>query len=76
MNQTLQSLGIDRLSVVDRISLVQDIWDSIASEAEKSPLPKELQQETDRRLATHRLNPQAAIPWEQVEAEALARLGR
>lgn len=28
----------------------------------------------DRRLTAHRANPQAAIPWEQVKAEALARL--
>lgn len=76
MSPTFQSLGIDRLSVAERIILVQDIWDSIAAEAEQSPLSKELQQEVDRRLAAYQMNPHAAIPWEQVETEALARLRR
>ena len=65
---------IDKLSVADRIALVQAIWDSIATEAESSPLTDAQRQEVDRRLAAHRANPQAAIAWEQVEAEALARL--
>jgi putative addiction module component (TIGR02574 family) len=76
MSPTFQSLGIDRLSVAERIILVQDIWDSIAAEAEQSPLSKELQQEVDRRLAAYHMNPHAAIPWEQVETEAVARLRR
>jgi putative addiction module component (TIGR02574 family) len=76
MSPTLQALGIDRLSVAERIALVQEIWDSIAADAERSPLTEEQKQEVDRRLAAHRANPQAAIPWEQVEAEALARLGK
>jgi putative addiction module component (TIGR02574 family) len=74
MSATLQALGIDRLSVPERIALVQAIWDSIAAEAERTPLTESEKEEVDRRLAAHRANPQAAIPWEQVEAEALARL--
>ena len=76
MSPTLQALGIDRLSVGERIALVQEIWDSIAADAERSPLTEEQKQEIDRRLAAHRANPQAAIPWEQVEAEVLARIRR
>jgi putative addiction module component (TIGR02574 family) len=76
MSPTFQALGIERLSVVERIALVQEIWDSIAAEAEQSPLTESQKQEVDRRLAAHRANPQTAIPWEQVEAEALARLRR
>jgi putative addiction module component (TIGR02574 family) len=76
MPPTLQALGIDRLSVAERIALVQEIWDSIAADVEAAPLTEAQRQEIDRRLAAHRANPQAAIPWEQVEAEALARLRR
>jgi putative addiction module component (TIGR02574 family) len=76
MTQTFHTLGIDRLSVADRIALVQDIWDSIAAEVEQAPLTAAERQEVERRLAAHRANPDAAIPWEQVEAEALARLRR
>jgi len=76
MSPTLQALGIDRLSVAERIALIGDIWDSIAAEVEKAPLTEAQRQEIDRRLAAHKANPQTAIPWEQVEAEALARLRR
>lgn len=68
--------GIGKMSLAERIALVQAIWDSIASEVESLPLTEAQRQEVDRRLAAHRANPQAAIPWEQVEAEALARLRR
>jgi putative addiction module component (TIGR02574 family) len=76
MSIELQSFGIDKLSIAERIALVQAIWDSIAAEIESAPLTEAQRQEVDRRLAAHRANPQAAIPWEQVEAEALARLRR
>jgi putative addiction module component (TIGR02574 family) len=74
MSPTLKTLGIDQLSVEERLALVEEIWASIAADVELSPLTEEQQREVDRRLAAHRANPQAAIPWEQVEAEALARL--
>jgi putative addiction module component (TIGR02574 family) len=72
----MKDLGIDRLSVEDRLALLQEIWDSLAADVEQAPLSEAQRQEVDRRLAAHRANPQAAIPWEQVEAEALARLRR
>jgi putative addiction module component (TIGR02574 family) len=74
MSLTLQSLGIDQMSVADRLRLVQEIWDSIAAETEGAPLTEAERLEVDRRLAAHRANPKAAISWEQVEADARARL--
>jgi putative addiction module component (TIGR02574 family) len=76
MSTTFQPLGIDRLSIEERVALVHEIWDSIAAEAEGSPLTDDQCREVDRRWANHLANPEAAIPWEQVEAEALARLCR
>lgn len=74
MPVTMKELGIDRLEAQDRLALVEEIWDSLAADLEKLPLTQAQKQEVDRRLAAHRNNPSAAIPWEQVEAEALARL--
>jgi putative addiction module component (TIGR02574 family) len=64
------------VSVAERITIFHDIWDSIAEEVEKAPLTEAQRQEIDRRLTAHDANPQAAIPWEQVQADALARLQR
>ena len=59
-----------KLSVSERIQLVEDIWDSIAAEA---PDTVELSQaqitELHRRLAAHRADPSTAIPWEQVRSK-------
>jgi putative addiction module component (TIGR02574 family) len=74
MAPSLQALGIDKLSVPERLTLIDEIWDSIAADVEQSPLTEAQRLEVDRRLAAHRANPEAAVPWEQVEAEALARL--
>ena len=72
----MTSFGIDRLSVDERLQLVEEIWDSIADEVEASPLTEAQRQEVDRRWAAHMANPQAAVPWEQVKAEILDRLNR
>jgi putative addiction module component (TIGR02574 family) len=74
MAVNMANYGLDQLSVEDRLTLAQQLWDSIAEEMNRLPLSPAQQQEIDRRLAEHRTNPQAAIPWEQVEAEARARL--
>jgi putative addiction module component (TIGR02574 family) len=65
---------VDSWPVEDRIQLVQEVWDRVADQGHEPELTDELKAELDRRLAAHRANPQAAIPWERVEAEALARL--
>jgi putative addiction module component (TIGR02574 family) len=66
--------GLGQLPASERLALAQDLWDSVTAEVEKAPLTEAQTQEVDRRLAAHQANPQAAISWEQVEAEALARL--
>jgi putative addiction module component (TIGR02574 family) len=76
MAVNIADYALDQLSVEDRLTLAQQLWDSIAEEVNRLPLTRAQQQEVDRRLAAHRANPQAAIPWEQVEAEARARLSR
>jgi putative addiction module component (TIGR02574 family) len=76
MTVNMADYGLDQLSVEDRLTLAQQLWDSIAEEVNRLPLSPAQRQEIDRRLAAHRANPQAAIPWEQVEAEARARLAR
>ncbi len=76
MASTLHDLGIDRFTFEDRLALLQEIWESIAVEAENSPLTDEQCREVDRRLAAYQADPRSAIPWEQVEAEVESRLKR
>ena len=53
------------LDVHERIELVGDIWDSIASVPEAVSLTDEQRDELDRRLAS-RDNPELGSPWEDV----------
>jgi putative addiction module component (TIGR02574 family) len=69
-----EELQISRFTADERLQLVGDIWDSMAAEVEVAPLPPALCEELDRRLAAHRADPGTAIPWEQVQRDALARL--
>jgi putative addiction module component (TIGR02574 family) len=76
MSPTLKSLGIDRLTLDQRLALVQDIWDTIAAEPHPPLLSEAQRQELERRIADDEAKPDEVIPWEQVKAEALARLHR
>ena len=56
-----------KLSVPERIQLVEDIWDSVASVPEAVPLTDAQRRELDRRLEAHRKNPRAGSPWSEVK---------
>jgi putative addiction module component (TIGR02574 family) len=60
-----------KLSVAERIQLVEDIWDSIAAEPEAVPLSDELREELDRRLSDQTANPGVGKPWSEVKARLL-----
>lgn len=72
MAPSLESLGIDRLDIDDRIALAAAIWDSVAAESHPPLLSDAQRIELDRRLAEHAKNPDDVVPWERVRAEALA----
>ena len=76
MPPTLQELGIDRLSVEDRLELAEAIWSSVARDAELAPLSEAQRRELERRLADSVARPDAVTPWDAVKARALARAGR
>ena len=66
--------ALRRLSVSERLRLVEDLWDSIAADApdEALPVTPELAAELDRRLAEHEANPDDVVPWEEVRAQLVA----
>ena len=74
MGALLKSLGIDRLSVEERLALVEDLWDSSAEESAATSLTDAQRAELDRRLAEHEANPNDVVPWEDVKASITARL--
>lgn len=59
------------LSVAERMSLIEEIWDSIADE-DVSILPTKAQQEElERRLADEAQNPGTGRSWEAIKTRLL-----
>ncbi len=54
------------LSIPERIQLVEDIWDTIASQAEALELTEEEKTLLDERLHTYHHDPTAGSPWGDV----------
>ena len=67
MDISVRSLGIDRLSLAERILLVEEIWDSIAAEADALEVPQSHEDELDRRLTAHEADPHSGSSWEDVK---------
>jgi putative addiction module component (TIGR02574 family) len=55
------------LSMSERIQLVEDLWDSIATVPEAVSLTEAQKEELDRRLDAYHKNPDAGSPWELVK---------
>ena len=56
-----------KLSIDDRIHLVQTIWDSIAEDTEASGISEEHIKVLDERLERHKVHPNEVVSWEEVK---------
>jgi len=65
-----------QLSVEEQLELVEALWDEIAKRNAIPPPTDAQEAELDRRLADHEANPDDVVPWSEVKASALARIGR
>ncbi len=54
------------LSIPERIQLVEDIWDTIAAQADSVELTAEEKRIIDERLEAYHRNPGLGSPWEDV----------
>jgi putative addiction module component (TIGR02574 family) len=68
--QPIDLASLQSLTVDERLTLVEAIWDSIDAEKDPVPLTDEQRAELDRRIADMDANPDAGEDWEVV----LARL--
>lgn len=61
------------LSIPERIQLVEDIWDTIATEPEAIELTEEEKRVIDERLEAYHRNPDLGSPWEDVYKRIAAK---
>lgn len=55
-----------KLSISEKILLVEDIWDNISSEESNIPVPESHITELDRRLARHRSSPGTLLSLDEL----------
>lgn len=61
------------LSIPERIQLVEDIWDTIATEPEAIELTEKDKKIIDERLEDYHRNPDLGSPWEDVYKRIVAK---
>jgi putative addiction module component (TIGR02574 family) len=73
---SVKALGIDRLNIDERLSLVEEIWASICADSASFPLTEAQRAELDRRVRDDDAFPDHVIPWEEIKASVRARFTR
>ena len=76
MPVSIKSLGIDRLSVEERLALIEELWDSITDDSSALSVTDAQRAELDRRLDDYEANPDDCVSWEEVRADIGKRLGK
>lgn len=68
--------AVQKMSVKERIGLVDRIWETIDGDINEGPveLAPALKRELQRRLEDVEVHPEAESPWEEVRKRVLARL--
>ena len=69
---TVSKAEILKLSISERILLVEDIWDSIAEAPEEIALTQAQEQELDARLDAYHKNSTEGSPWAMVRERVRA----
>jgi putative addiction module component (TIGR02574 family) len=72
-SQLLQQAS--ELDVGEQIELVEAIWDGIVNRGAAPPMTDMQKAELDRRLVEHLANPDDVVPWSEVKATALSKIG-
>ncbi len=67
MERCLAPSEIKKLSVAERILIVQEIWDSIAAEQESFVVTDAQKAELDRRIACNDASPNEGRSWEEIK---------
>lgn len=72
--QSQKSINIKSLSLQEKVSLVQDIWDEISGSQESTPILEDQKKEIDLRLSNYLLKPNDNKSWNLVREEIKSKL--
>ena len=60
------AIEIDKLGVDERLDLIEELWESLASDPDQVPVPDSHKAVLDKRLAEIEAGDDAGIPWKEV----------
>ena len=66
------AIDIARLTVGERLELIEQVWDSLRREAGVLPLSDAERAIIEARRAEHRADPDAAVDWEMVRGDLIS----
>ena len=72
----MDSASIFDLSPAEKLQLVEDLWDDLASEPDAVPVHDWQKQELARRKANLLKNPASGLSWEEVKRRVRVRYAR
>ena len=75
MSATFESLGLGRLSVDERLQVLEELWADLTPAVETTEIPQSLKDELDRRLVAHEADPSRGSTWTEVKARLRVRYG-
>ena len=64
----------DAVTEDERIAFVQELWDRIAQQPDRVPVPEEHKRILDERLDAYRADPKSGQLWSEVREQLLAKL--
>lgn len=64
---------VKRLSPAEKLAMVGELWDDIASQPANIPVSREIVEELDRRMAHFREHPEEFTTWEAIQEKVLGR---
>jgi putative addiction module component (TIGR02574 family) len=64
---------VKRLSPAEKLAMVGELWDDLASQPSNVPVSREIVEELDRRMAHFREHPEEFTTWEAIQEKVLGR---
>lgn len=73
MPDALDALGVERMSVSQRLELIARIWDTLPDTDLRDALPDWHRDEVQRRIERAEAIPEDVVPWKQARADLLSQ---
>ena len=72
---TNQINALMELSPIEKLELIEALWESLSATPEQLPVPDWQKLELDRRKTDHQNNPTPLLSWEEVQTNILNKYG-